>query len=470
MATGKLFIGRKVRDIRQANDFTQAQFASVIGISTSYLNQIENNQRSVSAAVLLSLAEKFQLDISELASGENERLLSALSEALTDTLFENYAPSVQELKLVTQNAPGLAHALITCHQAYRRLGEQVASFDDRLGGAAQVEPTPYEEVRDFFHFVDNYLHEIDVAAEALAERLGIGLEENYALLSRYLEREHQVRTVRGAVNDEALRRYEPAKRLLTISRHANEPTRDFQMAHLVAQLAGAEVIEATLKDTAFRSAEAREICRMGLQNYFAGALILPYKMFHQAARELRHDIELLASRFGASLEQVCHRLSTLQKPGRKGVPVFFARIDRAGNITKRHSAAKLQFARFGAACPLWNAHQAFETPGRIIRQLAETPDGVRYLCLAVQVQKGRHGYHANQPSFALAFGCEVSYANTFVYADGLDIESRAAYDPIGVSCRICERANCESRAIPPLKRKLAIDHNERQMVPYRLES
>lgn len=470
MATGKLFIGRKVRDLRQANDFTQAQFARIIGISTSYLNQIENNQRSVSAAVLLSLAEKFELDISELASGENERLLSALSEALTDTLFENYEPSLQELKLVTQNAPGLAHALITCHQAYRRLGEQVASFDDRMGGAPQGEPTPYEEVRDFFHFVDNYLHEIDMAAETLAGELGIGSEENHPVLSGYLEAKHGVRLVRGDVGDETLRRYDPKRKILSISRHASEPTRDFQLALLVAQLAGSGVIEATLKEASFRSGEAREICRMGLQNYYAGALILPYRQFHQAARELRHDIELLASRFGASLEQVCHRLSTLQRPGQKGVPIFFARIDRAGNITKRHSAAKLQFARFGAACPLWNAHQAFEVPGRIIRQLAETPDGVRYLCLAVQVQKGRHGYHAAQPSYALAIGCEISYANTFVYADGLDIASREAYDAIGVSCRICERANCASRAIPPLKRRLTIDHNERQMVPYKLES
>lgn len=470
MATGKLFIGRKVRDIRLANEFTQAQFASVIGISTSYLNQIENNQRSVSAAVLLTLAEKFQLDISELASGENERLLSALSEALTDTLFENYAPSLQELKLVTQNAPGMAHALITCHQAYRRLSEQVASFDDRHGGAAQAEPSPYEEVRDFFHFVDNYLHEIDMSAETLAGELGLGAGDNYTLLSRYLERGHDVRVARGTLDDEALRRFDPVERTLIVSRHASEPTRDFQMAHLVAQLSGRRVIEATLKETSFRSAEAREICRIGLQNYFAGALIMPYKLFHQAARELRHDIELLASRFGASLEQVCHRLSTLQRPGLKGVPIFFARIDRAGNITKRHSAAKLQFARFGAACPLWNAHQAFEAPGRIIRQLAETPDGVRYLCLAVQVQKSRQGYHTNQPSYALAFGCEVSYANTFVYADGLDIAARSGYDAIGVSCRICERTNCASRAIPPLKRKLLIDHNERQAVPYRLES
>ncbi len=151
------------------------------------------------------------------------------------------------------------------------------------------------------------------------------------------------------------------------------------------------------------------------------------------------------------------------------MPIFFARIDRAGNITKRHSAARLQFARFGAACPLWNAHQAFETPGRIIRQTAETPDGVRYLCIATQVSKGSAGFRAANPRYALALGCEISYAGAFVYADDLDLSNRGAFDPIGISCRICERIKCTSRAVPPLKRKLVVDHRVRNPMPYEIE-
>src|SRR5690606_23838718 len=174
MRNTKLFIGRKVRDLREANRLTQAAFAERIGISTSYLNQIENNQRPVSAAVLLALAETFRIDIADFSAGEGDRLLSALSEALSDPLFETFRPSLQELKLVAQNAPGFAHALIAAHQAYRRNSEQLASFDDTLGrSAALAEPSPYEEVRDFFHFVDNYIHELDRAAEELAGRLGI---------------------------------------------------------------------------------------------------------------------------------------------------------------------------------------------------------------------------------------------------------------------------------------------------------
>jgi XRE family transcriptional regulator, fatty acid utilization regulator len=470
MAIGKLYIGRKVRDLRLLNRATQAQFAERIGISISYLNQIENNQRPVSAAVLLSLAEKFKIDLADLSAGEGDRLLSALSETLTDPLFESYSPSLQELKLVAQNAPGLAHALIACHQAYRHNSEQLASIDQTLGRASGVfENTPYEEVRDFFHFVDNYINEIDVAAEKLAQTLGIGENEPNAVLSAFLERQYGVRITRASQNDDMIRAYDHHTRVLTLNPYLSASTRDFQIALQIAQLHAGEAIEAVAKNAGFRTAEAVEICKIGLHNYFAGALILPYRLFMETARELRHDIDLLASRFGASLEQVCHRLSTLQRPGQKGVPIFFARIDRAGNITKRHSAAKLQFARFGAACPLWNAHQAFEMPGRIIRQLAETPDGVRYLCLSTEVTKGGRGFRFSQQHFALALGCEISYADNFVYADDMDLTNKAAFDPIGISCRICERTKCASRAMPPLKGRLVIDHENRATLPYALK-
>ncbi len=234
----------------------------------------------------------------------------------------------------------------------------------------------------------------------------------------------------------------------------------------MAALECEEKIAAIVRNSEFRSNEASEICKVGLRNYFAGALTLPYGSFLQAAKQLRHDIELLATHFGASPEQICHRLSTLQRPGHKAVPVFFARIDRAGNITKRHSAAKLQFARFGAACPLWNVHQAFETPGRIIRQLAETPDGVRYLCIATEIVKGSGGFNAQNRRYAIALGCEVSYADQFVYADKLDLTNRKAFEPIGISCRICERVDCAQRAIPPLKSRLLVDHDRRATLPY----
>ncbi|MFC4624940.1 short-chain fatty acyl-CoA regulator family protein [Daeguia caeni] len=469
MATKKLYVGRKIREIREQYRATQSAFAERLGISTSYLNQIENNQRPISAAVLLALAENYQIDIGAISLGDDDRLLSAVSEALADPVFDNYKPSLQELKLITQNAPGLAHALLACHQAFRRNSEQLASLDNELGRApTRAEPAPYEEVRDFFHFIDNYVHEIDVAAESLAAKLDIPSRDIGLALPQYMEERHRVRIARADPNEAILRRFDPNARVLYLNPYSPASTRNFQIAYQIAELEMEDVVSAIASRADFRSSEAVEICKIGLRNYFAGALVLPYQIFLAAAKEMRHDLELLAARFGASIEQIAHRLSTLQRSGHRGVPVFFARIDRAGNITKRHSAAKLQFARYGAACPLWNVHQAFETPGRIIRQLAETPDGVRYLCIATELTKSEGGFHAPQRRYAIALGCEVSYAKDFVYADGLDINTRSAFDPIGVSCRICERADCVQRAVPPLKSRLAVDHDRRGILPYRL--
>ena len=185
-----------------------------------------------------------------------------------------------------------------------------------------------------------------------------------------------------------------------------------------------------------------------------------------AARETRHDLERLADRFGASIEQVAHRLSTLQRPGQKGIPFFFVRVDQAGTITIRHSATRLQFARYGGACPLWNVHQAFETPGRFLRQLAETPDGVRYLCLSREVSKPGGAFHAPVRRFAIGLGCEIAHARDLVYADDLDLGRARAFEPIGISCRICERPDCPQRSVPPLERRLRVNPDRRGLLPY----
>ncbi|MBD9527679.1 MULTISPECIES: short-chain fatty acyl-CoA regulator family protein [Paracoccus] len=464
MAIGKLFIGRSVRELRLSRKLNQSQFAERLGISTSYLNQIESNNRPVSATVLLALVDKFQLQVSEISGGEGDRLLSAFSEALTDPLFEGISPSVQDLKLVAQNAPSVAHALILAHQAYRRSTERLAGIDEELA-RGMSEATPYEEVRDYFHFVDNYIHDLDLAAERLASEMGLP-EESLVALKRKLER-HGV-GVRFRADEGALRSFDAGASILYLNTYSPAQTQQFQMAVQLAQFEAGEAIAAIITAAGFRTPEASEICKIGLQNYFAGALLMPYGQFLEAAAQLRHDVELLALRFNCSIEQVCHRLSTLQRPGKKGVPMFFARIDRAGNITKRHSATRLQFARFGAACPVWNVHQAFEAQGRIIRQMAETPDGGQYLSLALQVAKRSGGFRGHEITYALAFGCERSNAEAFVYADDLLESAVVKYDPIGVSCRICERVRCPNRAWPPIKGRIGVDHHQRMIVPYEI--
>jgi predicted transcriptional regulator len=254
-----------------------------------------------------------------------------------------------------------------------------------------------------------------------------------------------------------------------LSRRAAESTRTFQLLVQLALLTQDKLLEATLDLARFHSPEARSIAKIGLANYFAGAALMPYARFLEAAQETRHDLERLADRFGASLEQVAHRLSTMQRPGAKGIPFFFVRVDPAGTITKRHSATTLQFARYGGACPLWNVHRAFETPGRFLRQLAETPDGVRYFCLARDVTKSGGAFDAPTRRYAIGLGCEVRHAGALVYADHMDTETPEAFEPIGISCRICERRTCHQRAVPPLERRLRVDPDHRGVLPYQVD-
>ncbi|MGQ7847188.1 helix-turn-helix domain-containing protein [Granulosicoccus sp. 3-233] len=467
----KLFIGEKLRALREEHRLTQARFAERLGISTSYLNQLENNQRHATATVLLGLAEHFSVDIASLSRQDSDRLLATLTEVFADPLLKDRSPSSRELRLASQNSPAVAMALVSMHQALRRAHDQLAELDDTITRAGViVQATSYEQVRDYFHFNDNYIHELDLAAESLSEQLfDASASDRDQLLMEHLRRQHKVSIGIDLADNETIRTYDPETRQLHLNRRHPASTRAFQMAHQIALLEQADTMNDIIAKAGFGNAEADKVCRIGLANYFAGALLMPYTRFQKSARELRHDLVDMADRFQTSLEQVSHRLSTLQRPGLPGVPIFFARLDRAGNITKRHSATRLQFARFGSACPLWNAHRAFESPGRIIRQLAETPDGVQYLCLACTVDKPTGGFKDPTQQYALALGCEYRFKDEFVYSDNFAGQPLENFEPIGISCRICEREHCVQRALPPLKRALTIDQNSRELMPYSLE-
>ncbi|WP_424939445.1 helix-turn-helix domain-containing protein [Aliiroseovarius sp. S253] len=465
MATQKLYAGVKLREIRSRLNLTQKAFAEKLGVSLPYLNQMENNNRPVSTGVVLALAQEFGFDVAELSTGDAERLVTDMREAFADPVFSDIPP-LADLRLAASNAPALAHALLELHRAYRLGHERLASMDQNIGADdTPNQASPWEEVRDFFHYCDNYIDAVDRAAEHFAQTGKTrGLDQ--AAMAEAVLNDRGITLNREDVDK--VRSYDVDRRVLTLSTRPPRATQEFQLLMQVALLTQDALLEATLDFARFQTEEARAIAKLGLANYFAGAALLPYEQFLAAAHETRHDLERLADRFGASVEQVAHRLSTLQRPGSKGIPFFFVRVDQAGTITKRHSATRMQFARFGGACPLWNVHQAFETPGRFLRQLAQTPDGIRYFCLARNVTKSGGSFDAPVRRYAIGLGCEVKHAGALVYADDLDVSNDAAFEPIGISCRICERQLCHQRSVPPLERKLQVDPYSRGTLPYEI--
>ncbi len=473
----KLFLGYKLRRLREQRSLTQASLAKTLELSPSYLNQLENNQRPLTLPVLMRIAATFELELSAFLEDEDSRLVSDLREALADPLFAGAPLTAGELRSVVGSSPELARRVLSLHQAYQKLHERVQSLADSLsnrepssqeGDSFAGPQFPYEEVRDYFHYCNNYIGPLDEAAERLwdSEKIHSGSLLNE--LAAYLKRRHDVRVkiVADEAGETAMRSYDSSTGTLRLSALLTSSSRAFHMANQIALLEFGDQIDELVEQAKFSSEDARSICRVGLANYFAGALVMPYRAFAAQARALRHDVEQLQSRFSASFEQVCHRLSTLQRPSARGLPFYFVRVDMAGNITKRHSATRFHFARFGGACPLWNVHEAFAQPGKILVQFAQMPDRTTYISIARTVTKRGGAYLKPSRQFAVGLGCEASHAPELVYAAGIDITDVKAAVPIGVNCRLCERTDCQQRAFPPIGSELRVNEHHRSFVPY----
>jgi XRE family transcriptional regulator, fatty acid utilization regulator len=145
------------------------------------------------------------------------------------------------------------------------------------------------------------------------------------------------------------------------------------------------------------------------------------------------------------------------------VPFFFLRVDEAGNVSKRLDGAGFPFARHGGGCPLWNVHQAFRTPRRIVTQWLELPDGQRFFSIARTVTAGGGGYGKPRVERAIALGCAAEHAGKLIYAAGQD---EALATPIGVTCRICHRTECTARSAPPIGRQILADDLHRTSAPF----
>lgn len=433
---------------------TLSRCATELGISAAYLSQIETNQRPLTASVLLTLREKFGVDVAVFTSEAPDLLTGALREALVDPVLGKFDVGPSEIQQAAAASPWLARAFLDLHGNYQRLRERLHVIDETLGlgsgNQIEIRPTPFEEVRDYFHFIDNYVDSLDRSGESLAERLGLPAQDQVSILAEYLQRQHGVRLAIGT-GQSPMRTFDRTTRVLALHSHLNAASHAFQLAYQIGVLEQQDVIDDIISASRLSSDAAKSISRMALLNYYAAATILPYRRFLSSARESLHDIERLAFRFGASLEQVAHRLSTLQRPEEKGLPLYFLKVDAAGNVVKRHSATRFQFARFGGACPLWNVHEAFESPERILTQIAEMPDGAQYLCIAKCITKPRPHYNASVTRFAIGLGCELRFAHEFAYGRGIDFKA-AEVTKIGISCRICERQDCHQRAIPAIDR------------------
>jgi predicted transcriptional regulator/DNA-binding XRE family transcriptional regulator len=465
----KAMLGHKVRRFRQDRGLSQAEMASEIGISPSYLNLIEHNQRPVTVPLLFRLGQTFDVDLKAFAEDESARLAAELVEVFHDPLFADERISQREIRDLVASGPNAASAFVALYAAYRRLWEttQVLASevdDSTLSRTAEIGVSPLDEVRDVQEQTGNHFAELEAAAEALWRDAGLVRDELQRGLIARLGEAHgvKVRLMPAAVMGDIHRRFDAHRGQLLLSEALLPSGRTFQLAVQIAFLEHGPAIDTIIARAQPRHDETRTLLRIALAGYFAGAVMMPYESFLESARELRHDIELLRRRFWASFEQVCHRLTTLQRPGARGVPFFFIRVDNAGNVSKRLSGGGWQFARFGGTCPRWVVHEAFQDPGTIHTQVSELADDARFFTIARALEAPWTEGTGQAPRFAIALGCDLRDARHIAYADGIETAAPRNITPVGVSCRVCERLDCAHRAHPPLNRALRFDENIRR--------
>jgi len=471
-ANRQVKLGGKVRALRRKEGLSQALMAQRLGISPSYLNLIENDRRPLPAVVLIQLAQEFGVDLQGFAGNEDARLVAELMEALSDPLFEQHPLNSADVRELIQGQPHIARALLALYRGYdaaRRGAETLASELDvkELSGVGPSH-IPSEEVSDLIQRHMNHFAALEDGAERLRADAVPGADDLQGALVRHLRERLgiSVHVARWADQRGLLRRYDPNVKTLYLSELLPTRSRTFQLAHQIALLTQGEALDAICQGPELTSPESRALARVALANYFASAVMMPYDAFLEAAEGERYDIDVLGRRFRVGFEQVCQRLTTLRRPGREGVSFHMIRIDVAGNISKRFSASGIRFARYSGICPRWNIFAAFQTPGMIRIQLSKMPDGEVFFCIARTIQKDAGGYHDQHPVMAIGLGCRADDARRLVYADGVDLEGPTLVVPVGVSCRVCERSDCDQRAMPSVRQALRIDENVRGVSLY----
>jgi XRE family transcriptional regulator, fatty acid utilization regulator len=465
LAEQKIFAGPRVRRLRNGLELTQTAMAEALGISPSYLNLIERNQRPLTVQLLLKLSSVFKIDLDEL-QGETTASATALKEVFSDPLLAGELPGDQELIEIADAAPNAAAGIVKLYRAFREQAERLSDLSDLLAReghetVASGAKLPMDEVREIFERRANHFDSIDRAAEAFHERLAGG-DDLAGAIKGWMKREHGivVRALPVHAMPNLRRRYDRHSMRLFLSERLSPFDQLREMALEACQLALSEAIAGELDQLGFSNAEARRIARFELARYAAHALMMPYGTFLAAAQRARYDVDVLRSRFQVSYEQVANRLSTLQRKGAEGVPFFLLEIDNAGHKFRRAGARGFPQARFGGDCPKLNIHAAFSQPGQILVDAVELTDGAEFLVVSRTLEGPQAAFNERVRRTALLIGCDIGFRDEIVYGRAVEGGSPNRHPDttkVGTACRLCERQGCLARAEPPVTRPLGLD-------------
>ena len=458
-----VYMGPRLRRLRRDLGLTQANMATDLDISPSYVALLERNQRPLTADMLLRLARTYRLDMASLATDGHDDTIARLQTVLKDPMFGDIDVPALEATDVVTGFPGITEAFLRLHTAYREEHLALADRGAEIQSGDAFASDPVAEARRFLAARRNNFPAIDDAAEVLAATVA-----DAGGLVAHLKARHKLRVRRlpSDVMGGAMRRFDRHRDEVLLDDTLDNASQTFQLALQLAWLELRAEIDAPLTTASFQTESGERLTQKALASYAAAAIMMPYAVFGQAAEKRRYDVEALARQFGASFEQTAHRLTTLQKPGDERVPFFFIRIDPAGNVSKRLDGAGFPFARHGGACPLWAVHQAFRRPREIITQWMELPDGQRFFSIARSVTAGGGAFGAARVERAIALGCSAEHAARLVYTHDTTSPGVENATPIGVTCHLCHRPRCTARSAPPIGRTVLSDDFRRASAPF----
>lgn len=464
----KTFVGPQLRQLRRERKQTQAEMAKVLGISPGYVNLLENNQRNLSVRLLMALADTYQVDWRDIVHDETSNLLAGLRNVVRDPMFSGNLPDLQEMRAAIDHAPRLVELFLHLYGIHRTTLERI--MRQGAGGLPEGLLTMSGEavIHDFFRDHSNYFHPLEVAAEQLRVELACETDDIYAALKARLLNRHGIRVRRRATEEmtQALRVYDQQERVVHLSEALDHPNQVFQLAHVVCLVEQQALLDELTATSGLTKGTSLARCHVELANYFAAACLMPYQEFLSTAEATRYDIDRITARFAVSFEQACHRLTTMQRPGAQGVPFFFLRVDKAGNVTKRFNSTSFQLAEYGGACPVWNIHMTFRSPGVIIPQFVELPDGARFFTINRSADRPAVNLQTQNHRLAVSLGCELQYAEKLGYASEYNSADERRFSQIGINCHLCPRQACSQRAHQPVFMELPLDTTRRGNTRY----
>lgn len=452
-------VGHRLRALRLSKNIKQADCARELGVSPAYLNLIEKGKRVTPFPLLWKALRYFQVDPEEFMSKLGEgRVDEALAKLLDEPLLKTLNLDPDSLQSLSAE-PKLAGTVAALFNLYKNTRSQLENVMAQLSSEQQgradasgqaetrLDYSPFDEVSDFLQANQNYFPELEEEAESLRQDFGNERILSSGILMKMLESRFGIATriTDAPSGSSVVRRVSLESKVLELAPTLTEQPLKFQIAATIGLL----VLDKTrlverIVGAKTKHAETPRLIKVNLANYFAGALMLPYGDFFKEVQRTRYDVELLSSIFGVTYETVAHRLCNLADPKRRGLPFHFIRTDIAGNISKRYSGTGFKFASMGN-CGKWAVHLAFLNPSQLTRQYSVLPDGTTYFDFAKVQLQPIEGTIVRGTAYSIGLGTHAENAKYLAY--GLPtMDAKRDAVPIGVSCRFCERTDCNQRS------------------------